>query len=93
MPLHAVALPATADRTAVRFTMKDGCKTITVIVANPALEEIDAMPSGRGTCFERFKQYRKAFEQLASAKYDRGHVDQDGAVYIRALDLPAYSSV
>ena len=47
MPLHAVALPATADRTVVRFAMKDGCKTVTVVVANPALEEIDAMHQGR----------------------------------------------
>ncbi len=92
MPLHAVALPATADRIAVRFAMKDGCKTITVVVANPALEEIDAMLPDDGTCFERFKQYRKAFEQLASAKYDRGHVEEDGAVYIRVYDLPAHGS-
>ncbi len=91
MPLYAVALPATADGVGVRFAMKDGCKTITVVVANPALEEIDS-PS-EGTCFEQFKVYRKAFERLASAKYDRGHVEEDGAVYIRALDLPAYSSV
>ena len=92
MPLMPVALRATADRTAVRFAMKDGAKTVMVLVANPALDDIDIALPDCGH-LDIFKQYRKSFEQLASAKYDRGHLEQDGSVCIRAIDLaPAASS-
>jgi hypothetical protein len=77
-----------ADHTAVRFTMKDGAKTIVVLVSNPALDNVDAAPQHLGGYLDTFKQYRKSFERLASDKYDRGHVEADGTVCIRAIDLP-----
>lgn len=91
MPLLPVALRATAERSAVRFAMKDGAKTVIVLVANPALDDIDMAPPD-GCHLHIFKQYRKSFEQIASAKYDRGHVEQDGSVCIRAVDLAPVGS-
>ena len=91
MPLMPVALRATADRSAVRFAMKDGAKTIIVLVANPALEDIDIAPPDGGH-LHIFKQYRKSFERIASAKYDRGHVEKDGTVCIRSIDLAPVGS-
>jgi hypothetical protein len=46
MPLLTFARPAIADRNAraVRFTMKDGSRTVDILVSNPALESIDIAP-------------------------------------------------
>lgn len=94
MPLIPVALPAKLDRIpcSVRFAMKDGAKTVTVLVSNTALDEIEIWPPDEDDYFGRFKQNRKSFERIASAKYDRGHVESDGTVCIRALDLPAVAA-
>jgi Protein of unknown function (DUF1488) len=90
MPLMSVARPAKFDRAirSVRFAMKDGSKTVFVLVSNTALEDIEVWPPDTGRCLQRFKQSRKGFEKIASGKYDRGHVETDGTVCIRSLDLP-----
>jgi hypothetical protein len=93
MPLIPTARAATADRQlrAVRFAMKDGSKMITVLVSNPALENIEIAPHDCDSYFGTFKLYRKSFERIASTKYDRGHVEADGTVCIRAMDVPLAS--
>ena len=73
---------------AVRFAMKDGSKKVTVLVSSPALENIELAPIER----EAFKHYRKSFERIASEKYAKGHVEADGTVCIRAMDVPAVSA-
>jgi hypothetical protein len=90
MPLMSVARPAKLDRAlrSIRFAMTDGSKMVFVLVSNTALEDIEVWPPDDGGCLKRFKQSRKGFEQIASAKYDRGHVEADGTVCIRSLDLP-----
>jgi hypothetical protein len=93
MPLLPIARPAIADRTtrAVRFTMRDGSRPVSVLVSNPALESIDIVPIGQDDYFATFKLYRKSFERIASQKYDKGHVEPDGTVCIRAMDVPPAS--
>ena len=93
MPLLPFAHPAIADRNmrAVRFAMKDGSKTVDILVSNPALESIDIVPIEREDYFATFKLYRKSFERIASQKYDKGHVEIDGTVCIRAMDVPRAS--
>jgi hypothetical protein len=93
MPLLPFARPAIADRNmrAVRFTMKDGSRPVDILVSNPALESIDIVPIEHEDYFATFKIYRKSFERIASQKYDRGHVEVDGTVCIRALDVPLAS--
>jgi hypothetical protein len=94
MPLIPVAQAAVADPglKAVRFAMKDGSKKVTVLVSNPALENIEIAPVDREAYFCTFKLYRKSFERIAREKYAKGHVEADGTVCIRAIDVPALSA-
>jgi Protein of unknown function (DUF1488) len=89
MPLIPVAQAAAADSSlrAVRFTMKDGSRPITVLVSNPALVNIEIAPTDR--YFQTFKLYRQSFERIASTKYEKGFIEPDGTVCIRAVDVPA----
>jgi hypothetical protein len=93
MPLMPAAIPAIPDNAfkTVSFVMKDGTKTVVVLVSNAALEDIEPVTS-IGAHFRRFKRYRRRFEQMASDKYDRGHVELDGTVCIKAADLPLVSA-
>ena len=93
MPLIPTARAAIADRTqrAVRFAMKDGSKTIDILVSNPALEGIEIAEIDHDGYFSTFKIYRKSFERIASDKYDKGYLEADGTVCIRAMDLPLAS--
>jgi Protein of unknown function (DUF1488) len=89
MPLIPTARPAIADRDrrAVSFLMKDGSKPISILVSNPALEIIESARQDADRYFSTFKAYRNRFERIASRKYDLGHVEPDGSVCIRAIDL------
>jgi hypothetical protein len=89
MPLSPVAQPGTLvdDREGVLFAMNDGSRTISVLVSRHALENVDP-PMHSDEHIERFREYRKQFEQIASDKYDRGQLEQDGTVCIRGRDLP-----
>lgn len=91
MPLLPVAQAAVEDLglKAVRFAMKDGSKKVTVLVSNPALENIDLALVEREAHFGTFKLYRRSFERIASDKYTKGHVEADGSVCIRAIDVPS----
>jgi hypothetical protein len=94
MPLTRAAIPAVQDAThgAVRFAMRDGTKRVDVLVSSTVLDDIDYVSSDECSYFHRFKENRQRFEYIASAKYDKGHVEVDGTVCIRAMDLPLISS-
>jgi hypothetical protein len=94
MPLIPVAQAAVADPglKAVRFAMKDGSKKVTVLVSSPALENIEIAPVDREAYFGTFKLYRKSFERIARENYAKGHVETDGTVCIRAMDVPVVSA-
>jgi hypothetical protein len=88
MPLIPVAQAAVADPgpRAVRFA--NGSKKITVLVSNPALENIEIAAMDREAYFWTFKLHRKSFERIASKKYEKGYLEADGTVCIRAMDVP-----
>jgi hypothetical protein len=71
----------------VLFAMSDNAKTVSVFVSRQALDHVDPKPHSNGT-IERFNEYRAQFEEIASDKYDRGHLERDGNVCIRGRDLP-----
>ena len=73
MPLISVAQPVTLDedRDGVLFPMNDGAPIISILVSRHALEDVDP-PEHFDGHMERFSEYRKQFEQIASDKYDRG---------------------
>jgi Protein of unknown function (DUF1488) len=89
MPLDTLAKPGrlAVDRDGVVFLMNDGERAVSVLVSRHALEDI-AQPEQRGGRIDRFNEYRCRFEQIASAKYDRGLIEEDGTVCIRGRDLP-----
>ena len=94
MPLTPIALAATVDTQlrAVRFVMRDGSKIISILVSGPALENIEIGPAAQDGYFGTFKLYRKSFERIASGKYDKRHVESDGSVCIRAMDVRSASA-
>jgi predicted PolB exonuclease-like 3'-5' exonuclease len=89
MPLTTVAQPGTLidDREGVLFSMNDGGRIVSVLVSRHALEDIDP-PEHGDERIERFNEYRRQFEEIASDKYDKGLLEQDGTVCIRGRDLP-----
>ena len=89
MPLDTVAQPGTLidDREGVLFPMNDAGRAVSVLVSRHALENIDP-PGHVDKHIERFNEYRRQFEQIASDKYDKGLLEQDGTVCIRGRDLP-----
>jgi Protein of unknown function (DUF1488) len=94
MPLMPAAVAAMPDTTlrAVRFVMKDGTKTVVILVSNAVLEDIESTTYDHGSYFRRFKRRRKQFERIASDKYDKGYVETDGTVCIKTMDLPLESA-
>lgn len=89
MPLIPVVQPSASDddRYGVLFPMHDGSDTISILVSRHALEDVGPTAHVDGD-LERFNEYRKQFEQIASDKYDRGFLERDGTVCIRGRDLP-----
>jgi Protein of unknown function (DUF1488) len=89
MPLTTVGQPAALmdDRDGVLFMMNDAGRSVSVLVSRHALEDIDP-PHHGDQHIDRFNEYRRQFEQIASDKYDKGLVEQDGTVCIRGRDLP-----
>jgi uncharacterized protein DUF1488 len=89
MPLVALATPGLLadDREGVVFSMKDGDRPVRILVSRHALEDIDR-PVQHGERMARFNEYRRQFEQIASHKYDKGLIEDDGSVCIRGRDLP-----
>jgi hypothetical protein len=76
----------------VRFVMRDGGKRVVILVSNAALDDVDNISIDECSYFHRFKEHRQRFEVIASEKYDKGYVELDGTVRIKAIDLPLISS-
>jgi hypothetical protein len=82
---RAVTIDATED--GILFTMKLSARAVSILVSRHALEDIDPQPFGAAS-IARFNKYRSQFEQIASDKFDKGHLERDGSVCIRGRDLP-----
>lgn len=72
MPLILVEQLGTLDddRDGVLSPMIDGADTISILVSGHALEDVDP-PAHVDGHMERFNEYRRQFEQIASDKYDK----------------------
>ena len=86
MPLAATDVPGVEDIDGVRFPMMDGAETVAILVTRDALEELESPPPAPGGYLDRLQAYRSRFEDLASIKYDAGHVE-NGTIRIGAADL------
>jgi hypothetical protein len=87
MSLASVGSPAWNTIRGVRFDMRYGPTLIAVLVTHAALQDIERMPAGAGGYLGRFEKHRDALEKAASAKYQRGELEEDGAVIVQAGDL------
>jgi hypothetical protein len=87
MPLAATDVPGVEDKDGVRFPMMDGAAAVPILVTREALEEIGSPPPTPGGYVARLQAYRSRFEDLASIKYDAGHIENDGTIRITAADL------
>lgn len=90
MPLIRAAIAAVPEpnRGLIRFVMKDGGRRVDVVVSNAALDDLHGVSAAETSYFHRFKTHRLQFEIIASRKYDKGYVERDGSVCIKAGDMP-----
>jgi hypothetical protein len=77
MPLISIGRPSTFDNDheGVLFPMNDGAHTVNILISRHALEGVDPAAHVLGH-IERFNEYRRQFEQIASDKYDSGLLER-----------------
>ena len=76
MSLSSVANPAWESIRGVRFAMQFGPTLVPVLVTPSALESLELPTAGIGGHLACFNKHRDMFEQVASAKHQRGHFDE-----------------
>ena len=89
MSLSSVGNPAWETIRGVRFGMLYGSTLVAILVTHAALDDIghgSAREDGHLACFNK---HRDALEQAASAKHQRGGLEENGAVVVQASDLKA----
>jgi hypothetical protein len=91
MSLSSVANPAWQSIRGVRFSMLNGPSRVSVLVTHGAIDDLDAATSADGGHLARFNKHRDAFELAASAKHQRGQLEEDGLVIVDVADLKAAS--
>ena len=89
MTLSSVANPAWETIRGVRFAMRFGATLVAVLVTPGALENLESPTTGVGGHLACFNKHRDMFEQVASAKHQRGHFDETGGVTVEVADLRA----
>ncbi len=72
--------------------MTDGSKHVEVVVSHAALDDLDYVSPLECSYFHRFKEHQLHFEAIARRKYNKGYVEVDGTVCIKAADLPFVST-
>ena len=87
MSLSSVGNPAWNTVRGVRFAMLYGSTLVAVLVTHAALDDIERVAPGVGGHLACFKKHRDAFEQAASAKHQRGQLEENGAVIVQPSDL------
>jgi Protein of unknown function (DUF1488) len=91
MSLVSVGNPPCETIRGVRFSMLHGPTLVTVLVTHAALREREHVRSGEGGHLACFEKHRDAFEQVASAKHQRGLDEDNGAVIVQAGDLKTFT--
>ena len=87
MSLTAIANPAQETIRGVRFSMRDGIIFVPVIVTHAALDLIEPSTPGSLDHLHCFRKHRSRLEHVASNKYARGEVEENGFVMVQAGDL------
>ena len=92
MSLSSVGNPAWNTIRGVRFTMSNGLIFVQVLVTHDALDDIEPHPSEVGGHLPCFNRHRRAIEEVANAKYQRGQLEEGGLVIVQAGDLKSSSA-
>jgi hypothetical protein len=85
--LSSVGNPAWQSIRGVRFSMRNGPTLVPVLVTH----DVEPATAGDGGSLARFNQHRDTFELAASAKHQRGQVEEDGQVIVDVADLKSAS--
>ena len=64
-----------------------GSTLVAVMVTHSALDNIELPATGAGGHLACFNKHRDAFERVASAKHQRGQLEESGAVIVEVGDL------
>ena len=91
MSLSSVGNPAWDTVRGVRFAMLYGSTLVAILVTHAALDAIELVESGVGGHVASFNKHRDTFERVASAKHERGQLEENGAVTVEAGDLKSSS--
>jgi hypothetical protein len=87
MSLIPIANPAQETIRGVRFSMLDGTFFVSVLVTHGALNGIEPSEPGSLDHLTCFRKHRRRLEHLASLKYDRGELEENGSVLVEASDV------
>jgi hypothetical protein len=71
----------------MRFAMQFGPTLVPILVTPGALESLELPAAGVGGYLACFNKHRDMFEQVASAKHQRGQFDEVSGVAVEAADL------
>jgi hypothetical protein len=87
MSLSSVGSPAWQSIRGVRFSMLNGPTLVPVLVTPDAVDEVEPAISEDSGQLPRFNKHRDRFEVAASAKHQRGQLEEDGTVVVDVADL------
>jgi hypothetical protein len=87
MSLSSVGNPAWDTIRGVRFGMLYGSTLVAILVTHAALDDLRHGSSQEDNHLACFKKHRDALEQAASAKHQRGGLEENGAVIVQVSDL------
>jgi hypothetical protein len=67
--------------------MLNGTMLVTVVVTHAALNVIERPPPGAVDHLTCFRKHRTRLEHVASDKYDRGELEENGFIVVQSGDL------
>jgi hypothetical protein len=67
--------------------MREGGMLLFVVVSHAALEDMEQSTPGAEDHLGRFQKNRSTFELIASQKYERGEIEENGFIFVQKTDL------
>jgi hypothetical protein len=87
MSLSSFGNPAWNTVRGVRFSMLYGSALVAILVTHDAVDDVEKAAAEDGGPLARFNKHRNRFELIASAKHQRGQVEEGGLVIVDVGDV------
>jgi hypothetical protein len=87
MSLLSIGNPAWETIRGVRFAKRYGSTLVPVLITHAAVDDFELPMPGVGGHLACFNKHRDAFEMAASAKHQRGQLEETGVLIVQAGDL------